>query len=40
MKKGTLRLRIPNPHQHEIGRDLLLSILKEAEISRETWEKL
>jgi len=40
MKKDTIRLRIPNPHQREIGKDLLISILKEAGINRETWERL
>jgi predicted RNA binding protein YcfA (HicA-like mRNA interferase family) len=40
MKNDIIRLRIPNPHQREIGRELLLRILKEADISRETWEKL
>ena len=40
MVKGDLRLRIPNPHKKDIGRDLLKLILKEAEISKETWEKL
>jgi predicted RNA binding protein YcfA (HicA-like mRNA interferase family) len=40
MVKGDLRLRIPNPHKKDIGKDLLKLILKEAEISKETWEKL
>ena len=40
MVKGDLRLRIPNPHKKDIGRDLLKLILKQAEISKETWEKL
>ena len=38
--KGNLRLTIPNPHQGEIGKDLLSRILKQASISREEWEKL
>ncbi len=38
--KGNLRLTIPNPHQGEIGKDLLSRILKQAGISREDWEKL
>jgi UDP-N-acetylmuramyl pentapeptide synthase len=33
-----LRLTIPNPHQGEIGKDLLSRILKQAGISREEWE--
>lgn len=38
--KGTLRLTIPNPHQGDIGIDLLGKILKQAGISREEWNKL
>jgi predicted RNA binding protein YcfA (HicA-like mRNA interferase family) len=40
MVKGNLRLTLPNPHQGEIGKDLLSRILKQAGISREEWEKL
>ena len=40
MVKGDLRIRIPNPHRKDIGKNLLKLILKEAEISKETWEKL
>ena len=40
MVKGNLRLTIPNPHQGEIGKDLLSRILKQAGISRDEWEKL
>jgi len=40
MIKGDLRVRIPNPHKRDIGKNLLKLILKEAEISKETWEKL
>ena len=40
MVKGNLRLTVPNPHQGEIGKDLLSRILKQAGISREEWEKL
>jgi hypothetical protein len=29
-----------NPHKKDIGKNLLKLILKEAEISKETWEKL
>jgi len=38
--KGILRLTLPNPHQGEIGKDLLARILKQAGISRAEWEKL
>jgi predicted RNA binding protein YcfA (HicA-like mRNA interferase family) len=40
MVRGDLRIRIPNPHKKDIGKNLLKLILKEAEISKETWEKL
>jgi predicted RNA binding protein YcfA (HicA-like mRNA interferase family) len=40
MVKGNLRLTLPNPHQSEIGRDLLSRILKQAGITREEWERL
>jgi len=40
MTRGSLRLRIPNPHHGDIGRDLLACILREAGISREDWEAI
>ena len=40
VQRGTLRLRIPNPHQSDISCDLLSRLLKQADISREEWEKL
>ncbi len=38
--KGTLRVRVPNPHGPDIGKPLLRKILREAGIDREEWEKL
>jgi len=38
--KGELRLILPNPHQGEIGKELLARILRQANISRTEWEKL
>ena len=40
MIRGQLKLRIPNPHGSDIGRDLLSKILRQAEIGREEWEQL
>jgi predicted RNA binding protein YcfA (HicA-like mRNA interferase family) len=40
MVRGSHTLRIPNPHRGDIGRDLLSRVLKDAEISRDEWEKL
>ena len=38
--KGELRLVLPNPHQSEIGKELLARILRQADINRAEWEKL
>jgi predicted RNA binding protein YcfA (HicA-like mRNA interferase family) len=40
MVKEGLKVRIPNPHQSDIGQSLLLAILKQANISRSQWEQL
>jgi predicted RNA binding protein YcfA (HicA-like mRNA interferase family) len=40
MVKGTLRLVLPNPHQGEIGKDLLARLLRQAGLDRQTWENL
>lgn len=40
MVKGTIKLRIPNPHQNDISRELLSRILKQAQIEKEDWERL
>ena len=40
MIRGTLRLRIPNPHEGDISRDFLGRLLRQAGISREQWEAL
>lgn len=37
MVKGNLQLTIPNPHQGDIGVNLLKIILKEAGIARDEW---
>jgi predicted RNA binding protein YcfA (HicA-like mRNA interferase family) len=39
MLKGDVTLAIPNPHQGEIGRELLARILRQAGISRKEWER-
>ncbi len=39
MVRGDLVLTIPNPHRQEIGSDLLVRILRQAEISRREWEQ-
>lgn len=40
MVRGALRLRIPNPHQGDIGMGLLARILRQANIAREEWEQV
>jgi len=40
MLKGEVTLRLPNPHQSEIGKELLSRILRQAKIDRKTWEDL
>ncbi|MGQ9497493.1 MAG: type II toxin-antitoxin system HicA family toxin [Desulfotomaculales bacterium] len=40
MRRGRLKLRIPNPHhQEEIGPGLLREILRQAGISPDDWDK-
>jgi len=40
MVKGQIKLAIPNPHQGDIGRDLLARILRQSGIERDEWERL
>jgi len=40
MIKGVIRLRLPNPHQRDIGKELLSRILKQAGIDKDAWERL
>jgi predicted RNA binding protein YcfA (HicA-like mRNA interferase family) len=39
MVKGPLKLRIPNPHQGDIGISLLREILRQAGIHPSDWNK-
>lgn len=40
MTKGHQTLRLPNPHQADIGRELLARILRQGEIDKAEWEQL
>lgn len=40
MARGDTTVRIPNPHQGDVSRDLLSRILKQAGVSREEWESV
>ena len=40
MVRKNVTLRIPNPHQSDIGESLLTRILKQGGIDRREWEEL
>jgi len=40
MIKGDKTIRIPNPHRSDIGKELLLRILKQVAIGPKEWESL
>jgi len=40
MIRGNITLRLPNPHQSDIGRELLSRILRQAGIEKDEWEDL
>ncbi len=40
MRCAGKRVTVPNPHEGDIGTDLLSRILRELSISRTQWEKL
>lgn len=40
MLKGEIKLTVPNPHQGDISRDLLVRILRQGGIDKSEWEKL
>lgn len=40
MLKGDLTLRIPNPHQGDIGKELSARLLRQAGIDKDEWEQL
>lgn len=40
MVKGEIKLTVPNPHESDIGRDLLARILRQGDIDRDEWERL
>ena len=37
MQRGTVRVRIPNPHQGDIGVDLLGRVIAQAGVDRAEW---
>jgi predicted RNA binding protein YcfA (HicA-like mRNA interferase family) len=38
MVKGSLKVRIPNPHRGDISKHLVVEILRQAGISKSDWE--
>ncbi|HEY4612665.1 MAG TPA: type II toxin-antitoxin system HicA family toxin [Bacteroidota bacterium] len=40
MKKGPLKVHIPNPHRSDINASLLKRILRQANITEEEWESV
>ena len=40
MVKGDITIRVPNPHQADVGRELLARILRLAAVERGDWETL
>ncbi|CAN5764330.1 hypothetical protein BH23PLA1_BH23PLA1_36710 [soil metagenome] len=40
MLRDEITLWLPNPHGGDIGKDLLVRILRQAQVSREDWEQV
>jgi predicted RNA binding protein YcfA (HicA-like mRNA interferase family) len=40
MVRGDIVIRVPNPHQADIGMELLSRILRQAGINSDEWERL
>jgi predicted RNA binding protein YcfA (HicA-like mRNA interferase family) len=40
MVRGDVTIRVPNPHQADIGMELLARILRQADINRDEWKEL
>ena len=40
MYREDVTVVLPNPHQSDIGRDLLARILRQAGVNRDDWERL
>jgi predicted RNA binding protein YcfA (HicA-like mRNA interferase family) len=39
MIKGELKIRIPNPHKSDVSKELLAEILRQASISKDSWNR-
>jgi predicted RNA binding protein YcfA (HicA-like mRNA interferase family) len=40
MVRGDIVIRVPNPHQADIGMELLSRVLRQAGINRDEWERM
>lgn len=40
MVRSDVTVRVPNPHQGDIGKELLSRILRQANVSRDEWERI
>ena len=40
MVRGEVTVRVPNPHRGDIGRELLIRILRGAHVGRSEWESV
>jgi predicted RNA binding protein YcfA (HicA-like mRNA interferase family) len=40
MVKEEITVRLPNPHESDIGKELLKRILRQAQIDTDTWNRL
>jgi len=40
MYRGDTSVTLPNPHQSDVGRELLARVLRQAGVSRDEWEKV
>ena len=40
MVRGDVTVRVPNPHQSDIGKDLLGRILRQAGVRKDEWEEV
>lgn len=40
MQRSNVSVTLPNPHQSDIGRELLARILRQAGVAREDWERI
>jgi hypothetical protein len=40
MQRGNVSVTLPNPHQADIGRELLARTLRQAGVAHEDWERV